>query len=83
MKTKLTSLFILGLCVFCDAFVQKPAASLMIKAGAIPMTAAQYVLELQRDWGRADTYDAVTKLFLDFGAAYGIGLQYAKAALKH
>lgn len=55
----------------------------MIKAGAIPMTSAQYVLELQRDWGRADTYDAVTRLFHDFGGAYGIGLQYAKAALKH
>src|SRR5688572_28785090 len=34
----------------------------MIKAGAIPITATQYVLELQRDWARSETYAAVTGL---------------------
>lgn len=55
----------------------------MIKYGAIPVTATQYVLELQRDWARAETYDAVTSLFKKYGGAYGIGIQYAHEMLKH
>jgi len=55
----------------------------MIKYGAIPITATQYVLELQRDWARAETYEAVTSLFKKYGGAYGIGIQYAHEMLKH
>jgi nicotinamidase-related amidase len=55
----------------------------MIKAGAIPITATQYVLELQRDWARSETYAAVTGLFKKYGGAYGIGIQYAGEMLKH
>jgi nicotinamidase-related amidase len=55
----------------------------MIKAGATPITATQYVLELQRDWARAETYAAVTNLFKKYGGAYGIGIQYAHEMLKH
>lgn len=55
----------------------------MIKAGAIPITSTQYVLELQRDWARAETYVAVTNLFKKYGGAYGIGIQYAHEMLKH
>lgn len=55
----------------------------MLKAGAIPMTSTQYVLELQRDWGRSATYQAVTDLFKDFGGAYGIGIQYSREIIKH
>ncbi len=55
----------------------------MIKAGATPVTATQYVLELQRDWARAATYAAVTSLFKKYGGAYGIGIQYAHEMLKH
>src|SRR6202012_5113077 len=32
----------------------------MVQAGARPMTALQYLLELQRDWARADTYESTT-----------------------
>ena len=32
----------------------------MIQAGARPMTALQYLLELQRDWARSETYDLTT-----------------------
>lgn len=55
----------------------------MIKAGAIMITATQYVLELQRDWARSETYAAVTGLFKKYGGAYGIGIQYAGEILKH
>ncbi len=55
----------------------------MIKAGATPITATQYVLELQRDWARSATYGPVTDLFKKYGGAYGIGIQYAHEMLKH
>jgi hypothetical protein len=43
------------------------------------MTSLQYLLELQRDWARIETYDAVTTVAAKFGGAYGLGLIYAKA----
>lgn len=53
----------------------------MVQAGARPMTALQYLLELQRDWARSETYDAVTGLAKVYGGAYGLGIIYAKAML--
>lgn len=55
----------------------------MTQAGAKMMTATQYVLELQRDWARGETYKAVTDLFVKYGGAYGIGIQYSREMLKH
>ncbi len=54
------------------------AVERMIQAGARPMTALQYLLELQRDWARADTYDLTTGVARKWGGAYGIGITYAK-----
>ena len=51
----------------------------MVQAGARPMTALQYLLELQRDWARTGTYDAVTGVAKQFGGAYGVGIHYAKS----
>ncbi|CAH1678483.1 Nicotinamidase-related amidase [Hyphomicrobiales bacterium] len=51
----------------------------MIQAGAVPMTALQYLLELQRDWARAETYDLTTGIAKKFGGAYGLGIIYAKS----
>lgn len=51
----------------------------MIQAGAAPMTWLQLLLELQRDWARTKTYDAVTSVAREHGGAYGVGLLYAKA----
>jgi len=51
----------------------------MIQAGARPMTSLQYLLELQRDWARGATYDAVTGAAKELGGAYGLGIIYAKA----
>lgn len=51
----------------------------MVQAGARPMTSLQYLLELQRDWGRAETYDLTTGIAKKFGGAYGLGIIYAKS----
>jgi nicotinamidase-related amidase len=50
----------------------------MVQAGARPMTALQYLLELQRDWARGETYELTTGIAKRFGGAYGLGIIYAK-----
>jgi nicotinamidase-related amidase len=59
------------------------AVTRMVQAGAHPITSLQYILELQRDWSRSETYKAVTDLIVKYGGAYGLGLQYARAVIKH
>jgi nicotinamidase-related amidase len=54
------------------------AVARMVQAGARPMTALQYLLELQRDWARSETYEATTGAAKVFGGAYGLGIIYAK-----
>jgi nicotinamidase-related amidase len=51
----------------------------MIQAGAQPMTAVQYLLEMQRDWARTDTYEMTTGVAKKFAGAYGLGIIYAKS----
>jgi nicotinamidase-related amidase len=53
----------------------------IVQAGARPMTALQYLLELQRDWARGTTYELTTGIAKRFGGAYGLGLIYAKTML--
>ncbi|MGL3823620.1 hydrolase [Sphingopyxis sp. R3-92] len=55
------------------------AVERMVQAGAKPITALQYLLELQRDWARAETYDLTTGIARKWGGAYGLGITYAKA----
>jgi nicotinamidase-related amidase len=55
------------------------AVARMVQAGARPMTSLQYLLELQRDWARGDTYASTTGLAARFGGAYGLGVLYASA----
>jgi nicotinamidase-related amidase len=50
----------------------------MIQAGVRPMTSLQYLLELQRDWARTETYEATTTVAKENGGAYGLGITYAK-----
>src|SRR5262245_54413338 len=59
------------------------AINRMTQAGIKPMTSTQYLLELQRDWARSETYKAVTDLVKKYGGAYGIGIQYAHEMLHH
>jgi len=51
----------------------------MVQAGVRPMTSLQYLLELQRDWARSDTYELTTGIARTFGGAYGLGVTYAKS----
>jgi nicotinamidase-related amidase len=51
----------------------------MVQAGARPMTALQYLLELQRDWGRSETYGITTGIAEIHGGAYGLGIAYTEA----
>jgi len=55
----------------------------MIQAGVIPITWVQFFCELQRDWARTDTYEAVMNLAKEHAGAYGIGVNYAQAMLGH
>lgn len=55
----------------------------MIQVGAQPITSIQYLLELQRDWARQETYVPVTNLMKKHGGSYGLGIHYAHNMLKH
>ncbi|WP_203072077.1 hydrolase [Falsiroseomonas ponticola] len=50
----------------------------MVQAGARPMTSLQYLLELQRDWARGETYALTTGIAKRLGGGYGLGITYAK-----
>lgn len=50
----------------------------MIQAGVRPMTSLQYLLELQRDWARSETYNETVAISIAHGGGYGLGLVYAK-----
>ena len=71
--------------VLCDACgdvsaeAHDRAIDRMVQAGAQPMSSLQYLLELQRDWARAATYDLTTGIARRFGGAYGVGITYAKS----
>jgi nicotinamidase-related amidase len=49
----------------------------MVQAGARPMTSLQYLLELQRDWARSETYNQTVATSIQHGGGYGLGLIYA------
>lgn len=51
----------------------------MVQAGVRPMTSLQYLLELQRDWGRSETYAMTTGIAAKLAGAYGLGITYAKS----
>jgi nicotinamidase-related amidase len=75
--------FIADACGDVSTEAHERAVQRMIQAGATPMISIQYLLELQRDWARHDTYVAVTDLAIKYGGAYGIGIYYAQHMLKH
>jgi len=70
-------------CGDVSAEAHNMAIERIVEAGAKPMTSVQYLLELQRDWSRQSTYDAVMSLVKKYGGAYGIGIQYANEMIKH
>lgn len=62
--------------------VHDQAITRMVQAGAKPITSMQYILELQRDWARKESYKAVNDLIVKYGGSYGIGVQYSREMLK-
>jgi nicotinamidase-related amidase len=65
-------------CGDVSAEAHNRAMDRMVQAGVRPMTSLQYLLELQRDWARTDTYESTTGIAKAYGGAYGIGVTYAK-----
>lgn len=53
----------------------------MMQCGVIPVTWIQVLCELQRDWARQETYDAVTQLAKEHAGAYGLGVFYAQSMI--
>ena len=47
-------------CGDVSAEAHERAVERMVQAGARPITSLQYLLELQRDWARGETYDMTT-----------------------
>lgn len=71
--------FIADACGDVSPEAHEHAVQRMIQLGAKPMTSLQYLLELQRDWARFDTYEATTNIIRKWGGAYGLGIAYAEA----
>ncbi|MGF6528057.1 isochorismatase family protein [Variovorax sp. PvP013] len=65
-------------CGDISAEAHNRAIERIVQAGGQPMTALQYLLEMQRDWARTDTYDMTTGIAKKFGGGYGIGINYAR-----
>nr|WP_294789182.1 hydrolase [uncultured Flavobacterium sp.] len=70
-------------CGDVSAEAHERAVQRMIQVGAQPVTSIQYLLELQRDWAREETYAPVTNLMKKYGGSYGLGIHYAHNMLKH
>jgi len=70
-------------CGDVSAEAHERAVQRMVHAGVKPVTSVQYLLELQRDWAREETYTAVTDLMKKHGAGYGLGIQYSRHMIKH
>jgi len=68
-------------CGDCTDEAHERAVQRMIQAGARPITSLTYLLELQRDWARTETYDLTTGIARKFGGAFGVGIQYAQTML--
>jgi nicotinamidase-related amidase len=51
----------------------------MVQAGARPMTWIGVISELQYDWARKDTYDAVNDIVTQHGGAWGAGVNFVRA----
>lgn len=51
----------------------------MVQAGARPLTWIGVISELQYDWARQDTYEAVNRIVTQHGGAWGAGVNLVRA----
>lgn len=63
------------------AEAHETAIKRMTQAGVIPLTWLQVLCELQRDWARQETYDAILKVVKEHAGAYGCGVFYAESMM--
>jgi nicotinamidase-related amidase len=70
--------FIADACGDVSAEAHDYAVQRMVQLGAKPITSLQYLLELQRDWARTETYESTIAIAKQWGGAYGLGVTYAK-----
>lgn len=68
-------------CGDVSTMAHEMAMTRMIQAGAVPMNWLQVLLELQRDWARKETYDAVLEVVREHAGTYGLGVEYANAVM--
>lgn len=54
----------------------------MTQAGAVPITWLAVMLELQRDWNRAETASKVTQIAVEHGGAMGLANVYYRSVKK-
>jgi nicotinamidase-related amidase len=52
----------------------------MVQAGAVPLTALQFIFELQQDWARSATYEGVMDILRSL-TPYGVQVRFSKWAL--
>jgi nicotinamidase-related amidase len=57
---------------------QYAAMTRVEKAGAVPITSLQLLLEMQRDWARHETYEATLDIIREHYGSYGMGIDYAE-----
>ncbi|MCP1763223.1 hydrolase [Bradyrhizobium japonicum] len=69
-------------CGDCTIEAHERAIARMIQAGARPITSLAYLLELQRDWARLETYELTVGIAKQYGGPFGVGLQYAKTMFE-
>ena len=66
-------------CGGTSATAHEMAMERMIQVGAVPVTWMQVLLELQRDWARGATAGAVSRVIVEHGGAFGLGMQFGQA----
>jgi nicotinamidase-related amidase len=63
-------------CAGASKAAHENALTRMTKAGVIPLTWQQLLLEFQRDWNNMETYDAVMSIVKEHGGAYGLSFEF-------
>lgn len=69
-------------CVGLTVASHEAALRRLEQAGAVLTSWLQFLLEMQRDWTRHETYEAARGIVVDHGGGYGIGLDYARDMIK-